>query len=84
MVPMPLLIPKRLAPLPKYDLMHGYNVWGEISVKITHGCSRSIRVYGLLWCGVLIWVAMVFSFGYGLFIRVWCVGIFCYNFSYFL
>ena len=33
-------------------------VWGETSVKITQGCSRSIRVYGIfiwVWC-VFIWV----------------------------
>ena len=44
---------------------------GEISVKITQWCSRSISVYGLF-----IWVqsfhlGMVFSFGHGLFIWAW-------------
>ena len=40
-------------------------LWGEISVKITQWCLRSIRV-----C-VIFYLGMVFSFGYGLFIWVW-------------
>ena len=40
------------------DKRGGGELWGEISVKITQGCSRSIRVYGIfiwVWC-VFIWV----------------------------
>ena len=54
--------------------------WGEISVKITQWCSHSIRVYGIyirlgMMCFIWVWSfhsGMVFSFGYGLFVQVWC------------
>ena len=47
-------------PLTRYfNFLGMWRLWGEISVKITQGCSRSIRVYR-----IFIWVWCVF-------IRVW-------------